>query len=275
MKVLLIGASSYIGARIYYDLRSKFEIIGTYYNHFLSDKFIQVDINDPIAIEKLVDDTNPDVIIHLANYSSSRTIAGNEDKYLQLNFEATQTIVKIANKAKAKVIFLSSMAAATKGNLYGQLKAKSEDLIKGVKSGYFILRPSAVIGVSPNRKNNKITDKIVVMVVGEKQVFDTSWSLQPTYIGHISQAVEQVLLGGYWNSELSVYTNHPVTQYQIAKDILVEFGKSVEKTDLGISIPLMPDNAVEMERFKLVPNTYSQIIQSIVKEIHILEEYKL
>lgn len=275
MKVLVIGASSYIGARVYYDLTSKFELIGTYYNHSLSDKFIHLDINDHSAVEQVVTDTNPDVIIHLANYSSSRTIAGNEDKYQQLNFDATQIIINIANKTNTKVIFLSSMAAATKANLYGQLKAKSEDLIKTVKSGYFILRPSAVIGVSPNRQNNKITDKIVATINGNEHVFDTSWLLQPTYIGHISQVIEQVLLGGHCNNELSLYTNHPVTQYQIAQDILINFGKSAGKTDLGIKLPLMPDNYVEMEQFNLTLTTYPQIIKSIVKEIHTLEQFKL
>lgn len=275
MKVLLIGASSYIGARIYFDLRSKFELIGTYYNHSLSDKFIQLDINDSSAVEKLVTRTSPDVIVHLANYSSSRHIAGKEDLYQQLNLEATQTIVNAANKSNIKIIFLSSMAAATQTNLYGQLKAQSEELIKTVKSGYFVLRPSAVIGVSPNRQNNKITDKIIATIEGDEQVFDTSWLLQPTYIGHISQVVEQIVHGGHWNNELSLYTNHPVTQYQIASDVLGHFGKSVSSTDLGIKLPLMPDNELELKKFDLNPITYPEIIQKIAKEIQSIGQYEL
>lgn len=267
MKVLLIGASSYIGARLFRDLDSDFELLGTYFNNSICDRFVHLDLNDRDSLSKLVAEFKPEIIVHLANYSSSRSIAGNEDKYKQLNLEATKSLVEVANKQTCKVIFISSMASATKTNLYGQLKSESEELIKSVRSGYFILRPSAVIGVSPNRQNNKITDKIIATIEGNPQSFDTSWLLQPTYIGHISQVIADVLSGDHWNGELSLYTNHPVTQYQIAKDALIHFGMQAEPTDLGIKLPLMPDNSLALSSYNLNPVKYDAIIAKIANEI--------
>lgn len=267
MKVLLIGASSYIGARLFHDLDSDFELLGTRFNNSISDRFVHLDLNDRMALSKLITEFKPEIIVHLANYSSSRSIAGNEDKYQKLNLEATKSLVEIANEQSCKVIFFSSMASATKTNLYGQLKAESEELIRTVKAGYFILRPSAVIGVSPNRQNNKITDKIILTIEGDPQEFDTSWLLQPTYIGHISQVIAKVLNGGHWNGDLSLYTNHPVTQYQIAKDVLIHFGMQAEPTDLGIKIPLMPDNSHALSSYNLNPVKYDAIIAKIANEI--------
>lgn len=275
MKVLLIGASSYIGARLFHDLDSDFELLGTYFNHSICDRFVHLDLNDRDSLSKLVAEFKPEIIVHLANYSSSRSIAGNEDKYQQLNLEATKSLVEVANEQTCKVIFISSMASATKTNLYGQLKAESEELIRTVKAGYFIVRPSAVIGVSPNRQNNKIIDKIILTKEGNPQVFDTSWLLQPTYIGHISQVITKVLNGGHWNEELSLYTDYPVTQYQIAQDILKYFEMLAEPTSLGINLPLMPDNTNDMRNYNLQPSTYSEIILTIVSEIKNKDKFNL
>lgn len=270
MKLLILGASSYIGARLFNDLSNKFDLVGTYFVNQTDPRLIRLDLNNKADIETIITLHNPDIIIHLANYSSSRNIAGNEAKYLALNLEVTKTLVNLSNKYQNKIIFVSSMASVTKSNLYGQLKAESEQLVKGVNKGYFILRPSAVIGVSPNQKNNKITDKIIATINGNRQSFDTSWLLQPTYIGHITQVIEKIINDDMWNAELSLYTNHPVTQYQIASDILSNFGMDADQIDLGINIPLMPDNTEELKKYGVSPLGYKEIIQLIVKEINAL-----
>jgi nucleoside-diphosphate-sugar epimerase len=46
MKILLIGASSYVGARIYFDLKDSYEVVGTYNNNLLSKSFVKLDITD-------------------------------------------------------------------------------------------------------------------------------------------------------------------------------------------------------------------------------------
>ena len=270
MKLLILGASSYIGARLFNDLSNKFDLVGTYFNNQTDPRLIRLDLNNKADIEAIITLHNPDIIIHLANYSSSRNIAGNEANYQALNLEVTKTLVNLANKYQKKIIFVSSMASVTKSNLYGQLKAESEQLVKGVNKGYFILRLSAVIGVSPNQKNNKITDKIIATINGNRQSFDTSWLLQPTYIGHITQVIEKIINDNVWNTELSLYINHPATQYQIASDTLSNFGMDADQIDLGINIPLMSDNAEEVKKYGVSPMVYSEIIQLIVKEIKVL-----
>lgn len=268
MKLLIIGATSYIGSRLVLDLRDKYEVVGTYHaNNAVSHKFVQVDIRDIQSVDKLVSDVNPDVIIHLANYSSSRQIKGNEVDFPKLNLESSKNIVNIANKYSKPLIFFSSMAATTKQDLYGELKSQSEDVVKTTKNGFNIIRPSAVIGLSPVQTHNKITDKILATVNGRSQEFDNSWILQPTYIGHLSQVIDQIIERNIWNEELNIFTDFPVTQYQIANDILIQFGIKAIPLDTGRNVPLAKIDDKKMKLFNLSPLTYEEIITQIVIEL--------
>ncbi len=268
MKLLIIGATSYIGSRLVFDLQDENGVVGTYHsNNTISPNFIHVDIRDRQSIDKLVADVNPEVVVHLANYSSSRQIKGNEVDFPKLNLEATINIVEVLNKYEKPLIFFSSMAATTKQDLYGELKAKSEEIVKTVKKGFAIVRPSAVIGLSPVQSHNKITDKILSVINGQTQEFDNSWILQPTYIGHLSQVIEQIVLKGIWNEEFNIFTDYPVTQYQIATDILQKFDLKANPIDTGRVVPLAKIDDQKMKLFKLSPASYKEIIDRIVSEL--------
>ena len=103
-KILVIGASSYVGARIYFDLKSKFDVFGTYFRHQLSTNFVHIDITDKEEVEKVISEHKPTVIIHVANNASARWCEANSEKAVLLNQTATQFVVDSANKVGAVVI---------------------------------------------------------------------------------------------------------------------------------------------------------------------------
>lgn len=141
MKILITGASSYVGSRIFFDLKDKYDLLGTYFNNPLSSSFIKLDLSDRQAVNQLFRETKSQIIIHVANFPSPRSAVNNEESFTKLNETATQHIVDAANNIGAKVVFISSQAANNPDNIYGKLKVKSEDMIKNVKAEYLILRP--------------------------------------------------------------------------------------------------------------------------------------
>lgn len=269
MKVLIIGASSYVGARLYFDLKDKFEIIGTYNNNQFSKSFIKLDVVNKDDVSKLLQKIQPEVVIHVANYPSPKSAINNEENFIKLNDNGTINIVECTNKAHAKLIFISSQAANNATDIYGKLKAKSEKLIKTVKSGYLILRPSMIVGFSPNTKNPRPFNRILRCLDDKKTVgvFDTSWKLQPTYVGHLSQTIKKVIDQNLWNKTIPVFIDKLVTQYQIAKDILHTFDVKVEKTDMQMDIPPSKDSLEEFNSFNFFPRTYEEMIDVILREI--------
>lgn len=276
MKVLIIGASSYVGARIYFDLKNKYEIVGTYNTNPLSKSFVKLNITNKDEVIKTFKEIKPNVIIHVANFPSPRNAINNEDNFKKLNDEATKFIVEGANETEAKLIFISSQAANNATDLYGQLKAKSEELVKNVKAGYLVIRPSYIIGFSPNVTNPRPFNRILKCfdnkTIGE---FDTSWKLQPTYLGHISQIIEKTIDNNIWNTVIPVFIDEIVTQYQIALDVLGRFGLSVKQTDQHIDIPPSKDRLKIFHSFNLNPHTYKEMIEKVITEIRNKDKFKI
>lgn len=277
MKIILIGASSYVGARIYFDLRDKYKIIGTYNNNPLSDSFTKLNITNEEEVSRVFNEIKPDIIIHVANYPSFRYAVNNENNFIKLNDNGTTYVVENANEIEAKIIFISSQAANNPNDIYGKLKVKSEALVATTKAGYLILRPTMIVGFSPNTINPRSFNRILKCLddrttIGE---FDTSWKLQPTYIGHLSQVIEKTININSWNKVIPVFIDKLVTQYQIAQDILNKFDIKVGQVDQHINIPPSKDDLKEFNSFDLFPHTYKEMIALIVQEIRERDKFKL
>src|SRR5260221_13833767 len=139
MKILIIGASSYVGARLYVDLNKKYDVIGTYHGNKLFKELGKLNITNKIEVNNIISKYKPDIIIQIAANARSKWCEDNPNLAIALNQEATQNIVNAANSNKSKLYFISSFAAINPNNLYGETKYKSEQYVKKVKKEYIIL----------------------------------------------------------------------------------------------------------------------------------------
>lgn len=269
MKILLIGASSYVGARLCFDLKNKFNVVGTYSNNSLSKNFIHLDITDKEEVNKVVKNVKPDIILHVANNASAKWVDANKDKAILLNQTSTEYIVEAANKIKAKIIYLSTMGAIKPSNLYGKTKSASEDLVKKTDKGYLILRPSLVIGYSPNTTNDRPFNRLLKNLdKGIPAKYDTSWKFQPTYIKHISEVIEACINRNIFNETIVIAVPKLVSRYDYTRDILKPFNIPVEPFDArDVTFEIFEDKLEKLKKYNLPQYTYKQIIKEIIKEI--------
>jgi dTDP-4-dehydrorhamnose reductase len=72
MKLLILGANSYVGARLFFDLQYDFECSGTYHRNRLSRKFLKLDLTNKEDTLSLIGELKPDYIIHAANNADAR-----------------------------------------------------------------------------------------------------------------------------------------------------------------------------------------------------------
>ncbi len=268
-KILIIGASSYVGARLYFDLKSKFDVIGTYSSSQLSKSLIHLDITDKGEVEKVISKVKPDVIVHVANNASAKWCDANPEQAALLNQTATQYIVNTANSINAKMLYVSTMGAIKPSNLYGQTKLKSEEIVKTTKAGFLILRPSLVLGYSPNTTNDRPFNRLLKNLDdGTTAVYDTSWKFQPTYIKHISEVIEACIKNKIVNKSIVIAVPEMKSRYDTAKDILTPFGIMVSPVDTKDStFEIFEDDLSELSEFNLPKYTYDQMIKEIVDEI--------
>jgi dTDP-4-dehydrorhamnose reductase len=278
MKLLIIGADSYLGARLFFDLSKKYEIVGTYFSLKLTDDFLYLDIADKSAVRQLIADVRPEVIVHVANVANIKWCRENPEKTRIINLEATKYIVDAANEIAAKLIYISSVVAVDPSSVYADLKVESENIVKTVKFGYFIVRPSTIFGYSPNTINDRPFNRLLRNLEGSvPAAYDNSSKLQPTYVGHIGEVIDIALQKGIWGQTLTVAVDDGKTRFEIARDILEPFGVKVEElnsSDPANKIP-MDENIGRLKQFGFPEYDYQTIIKKIVDEIKNSDKFKL
>ena len=276
MKILITAASSYLGARIYFDLEKKHEVVGTYNTNKISPKFIQMDVTDRDEVFRIVKLNKPDLIIHAAANPNARWCEANPELAKKINEDGTRNVIDAANSIGAKVVYISSVAALDATNFYGKTKFAGEEITKETKAGFIILRPSVIIGFSPNTTNDRPFNRILKNI-DEKTpaIYDTSWKFHPTWIGHISEVIENAIEKKIKNEIITITVSELKSRFDVARDILSEFGVSAEPKNDNDKVPPKELDQTKLKEFGMPVYSYSEIIEKINDEIKNREKFRL
>jgi len=269
MGILITGASSYVGARIYSDLGNKFDIRGTYLKNKLFQELEQLDITKKESVDKIIGILKPDVIIHAAAIPSASWCEKNPDLAKQINIQGTKNIINAAKDIGAKVIYISSFAAIHPSSLYGKTKFDSEEYVKQSGLDFVIFRPSLIIGQSPNTTNDRPHNRLLKNITEKiPPVYDTSWKFQPTWLGHLSECIDSVIEMGITNEAIPLAVPELKSRYDIAKDILSNFNiKAIPEGKKKNQIPVLGEELSELSDLNLPQYSYKKIIIKVVNEI--------
>jgi len=269
MKIFITGASSYVGARLYLDLRKEFDTTGTYNNSKLSEEFVHLDTTNQKQVSKVVEQTKPNYIIHTAANASSAWCEENPVAAIALNERATQYIVEAANKNKCKIIFISSFAAFEPNNVYAKTKLKSEEIVKGTNAGWIILKPSLILGYSPNTTNDRPFNRLLRNLEDRTPAeYDISWKFQPTYIRQLSEIIIEVITRNIQGETIPVAVENLKSRFDTAKDILKPFGIEVKPIDKKDTKHFSVKKELsKLKELSLPFYTYEEMITEVIKEI--------
>src|SRR3989344_5358002 len=239
MKILITAASSYLGARIYFDLEKKYEVVGTYNTSKISLKFIQMDVTNRDEVFRIFELNKPDLIIHAAANPNARLCEENPEIAKKINVGGTRNVVDAANAIGAKLVYISTLAALDKSFVYGRTKFLAEEAAKETKAGFIILRPSVIIGMSPNTANLRPFFNRILKNLDEKTpaIYDISWKFHPTWIGHISEVIENVIEKKIKDEIITITVSELKSRFDVARDILSEFGVSAEPKNDNDKVP--------------------------------------
>ena len=179
MKVFVTGVAGQLGHDVMNELQSRgYEGIGTdiapeysgIQDHTAVTQmpYVQMDITDKEAVEKIITDLNPDVVVHCAAWTAV-DMAEDDDKVEKvraINAGGTDNIAKVCKKIGAKMVYLSTdYVFDGQGekpwepdckdykplNISGQTKLEGELAVSSQLEKYFIVRIAWVFGV--NGKN--------------------------------------------------------------------------------------------------------------------------
>jgi dTDP-4-dehydrorhamnose reductase len=270
MNVLVTGASSYVGARLYQDLveSGEHDVTGTYFSKQLFQELEQLDVRDKEKTVDLIRRVGPDVIVHTVANPNSKWCEANSSDAIKLNVAGTRYVVTGAKEVGAKVIYISSFSAIKPTNRYGNTKRIAEGLLRSPGLEYVVLRPSLIIGQSPNTTNDRPHNRFLRDIEqGESREYDNSYRFQLTWLKHLSEVVQRVISKGTRKHTIPVAVPGKYTRYEIARDILKFFNidaKASEERDLTPSLSV---DLKILEQLGIPRYYYIEVITGVVREI--------
>ena len=255
--------------------------------------YVSLDITDKAAVEKVITDINPDVIVHCAAWTAV-DMAEDDDKVAKVravNAGGTQNIADAAKKLNCKMIYISTdyvfNGQGTKPwqpdckdyaplNVYGQTKLEGELAVANTLEKYFIVRIAWVFG--KNGRNFIKTMLKVGKTHDEVRVVNDQIGT-PTYTFDLARLLvdmsETEKYGYYHATNEGGY----ISWYDFTKEIYKDAGYTtkvipVTTEEYGLSKAARPFNS-RLDKSKLVENgfrplpTWQDAVARYIKELDI------
>ncbi len=236
-KVLLIGATGFLGKKILSVLPKEYEVFGTGHGK-VSEKIIPYDRKSKEQTRKLVEDLKPEIVIDANGITDMDFCEKNPEEAFAVNVEGTKHLIEEINRTGAKFVFISTDAvfdgkspnAYTENdnqnpiNIYGKTKAESEKLIMQKCPSALILRVSSLYGFNDSKDSACFPIFVINNLKRKKEVKAVEdWNTCPTLIDDIASVMMNLLKtnkSGIYN----VVGASCVSRYQFALDTAKIFG---------------------------------------------------
>lgn len=169
-KLLITGASGFIGRALAASLAADFQVLGLYHRHrpdlsVQNLTFVQGDLSRPDTMRRPVRDFKPDVVIHGAAIAHQSLGRLDRQSYFAVNSHATESLARIAAEAHPEVqfFFLSTISVYGEQNLalpvtedhpcrptgdYGLSKLDAENRLLAL-TGSGLLKHLAILRLAP------------------------------------------------------------------------------------------------------------------------------
>jgi len=233
MKLLILGASGFLGRNLHTHLSGYYEIIGTCNSHNEPNKLLKVDCASDKSVQNLIKLLNPDVIINCVGYKDVPKCEIDQEYAFELNAHVPHRIGRYASP-HTKIIHISTdyvygsgqhpkneYTEPTPTTVYGSSKYAGERLLLDAHNNSFIVRTGGLYG----------NGKGFVQFVFDNISKDTSINAfdnvrnTPTYVGNLAEYIIHAVaddLTGVRNFA----DRDAVTRYELALAITRLLGKN-------------------------------------------------
>lgn len=295
MKVLVTGVKGQLGFDVVNELKEKnIEAVGV--------DIEEMDITDKFSVNKVIEEVNPDAVIHCAAWTAVDA-AENEDKKEKVklvNVYGTQNIADVCKELDIKMMYISTdyvfngegttpwqpdCKDYAPQNVYGQTKLDGELAVSNTLDKFFIVRIAWVFG---RNGNNFIKTMLKVGKTHDQLKVVSDQIGTPTYTYDLAKLLVSMIVtdkygyyhatneGGYiswWDFTKEIFKQATELGYDrySEKNITVT---PVTTEEYGVSKAKRPFNS-RLDKTKLVANgftplpTWQDAVRRYLKEIDI------
>lgn len=204
MRTLIIGASGFVGRALLETYGN--DAIGTYFSH-PDPNLRPLDIRDPDAVQRVLDEVQPAVVVHPAAQPHVDWCEDHIDESYAINVGGTLNVARAARQAGARFVFFSTDyvfdgaagpypedAPTRPLNVYGRHKLEAEEGIAEVMDNHLIVRVCGVYGFESQGKNF-VMGLLARSRAGETMKVPSDQWGSPTYGPNLAAAVRELAAG--------------------------------------------------------------------------------
>lgn len=167
-RVVIVGASGFLGSRLFADLSEYTKVVGTYFSRAAHD-LVYLDIRNEKQVRSFLRKNSPELLIMCGGMTRPDLCETHKKRAFQVNVSGTANLV---NSCDCKIIYFSTdyVFDGEKGcyveddvpnpiNHYGRTKLEAEEIVLKKNSDNVVLRVSGLYGYSD--RNNEFINSLL------------------------------------------------------------------------------------------------------------------
>lgn len=211
VRILITGASGFLGFNLAISLREKNEVWGTYHRNPVAldgCRMEMADVSSERELRALVARSAPDVVLHAAAVIDVDVCERERGMASLVNADGARIVARSAREAGARMVYFSTdmVFAGKKGmyteadearpaNHYGETKLAGERHVLACCPGAVVARLALMYGAG-SRAHGSFLDWMTQMLArGESVNLFTDQYRTPVYVGDVCRAVGKIIEG--------------------------------------------------------------------------------
>ncbi|GAB3078976.1 SDR family oxidoreductase [Micromonospora schwarzwaldensis] len=193
MRVLLLGASGYVGGALWRSWADRHDVVGTRGARDV-EGLVRADLTDVRALTRLARD-GFDLVVHAAGLVGLEQAEAHPERAWRLNVESVRILLAAVQDRPTRIVYLSSDQVfdgsreayvetdpTAPVNAYGRTKVAAERLLDG--GPHLVVRIPLVYGRSP------VADRFLARFRGARTPAPTDILCAPVYLPSVATALE-------------------------------------------------------------------------------------
>jgi dTDP-4-dehydrorhamnose reductase len=250
MRLLITGGSGFVGWNLLDQALDRgHDVIYTYHQNRVEHDGATawgMDIRSENRVQSVVDDADPDAIIHAAAMTDVDGCERDQERARRINVDGTRYVVEAAADVDAEIALISTSFVfdgesneyreeneRNPINRYGETKANAERIVESTDVDSLILRTDQPYGFANPWQGTTMIDWTLERLNGNESfsVF-TDWCNNPIYIEDLNHAILTLVEGDH-SGRYHIVGPDYVSRYEWALAIADAFDRSSDRIEQG------------------------------------------